>query len=206
MQAVGAALLSLVVFALGKIIWLLRACLLAYFAALCITLCGGYSQFFLLDRYIAWINVVARPLQKLLRENLPTTAAGVDLAPFILRAIMVVRWLVLESQWARWRFKAAAWRTTARHKRKLAKIRKTARKQAGQIGAMSVPPTPSDREELLELYARTNKALDAQKRWLSFLSIDVVGSTRMKEDEDAADFAPVDTGIDGCEVLVWKHV
>jgi class 3 adenylate cyclase len=38
---------------------------------------------------------------------------------------------------------------------------------------------------LLELYARTKKALEAKKRLLAFLSIDVVGSTLMKEDEDA---------------------
>ncbi|MBW1789344.1 MAG: hypothetical protein JRK53_22460 [Deltaproteobacteria bacterium] len=41
-----------------------------------------------------------------------------------------------------------------------------------------------DREKLLEIYARTRRALDDQKRDVSFLSIDVVDSTGMKKGEE----------------------
>ncbi len=186
MHAVGAAFLGFVVFVFGKILWLLRLCLSAYVAALCITLYSGYSQFLFLDRFVSWVNVLARPLQNMLRGNLPTVVGGIDFAPLLLLAIVVVLWFILESRWARWRMQAASWRKTARHKRRLAMIRKEAQKQAGQIKAIAAAPEPTDREELLELYARTKKALEAQNQLLSFLSIDVVGSTRMKENEDAA--------------------
>jgi class 3 adenylate cyclase len=56
----------------------------------------------------------------------------------------------------------------------------------GKIDALSVAVESGDRKDLLELYARTKKALEAQEQALSFLSIDVVGSTGMKENEDSA--------------------
>jgi len=206
MHAVGAAFLGFVVFVLGKTLWLLRLCLSVYVAALCITLYGGYSQFLFLDRFVSWVNLVARPLQNMLRGYLPTFVAGVDFAPLLLLAIVVFLWFILESRWARWRMKAASWRKTARHKRRLAMIRKESRKQAGQIQAISVAPESADREELLELYARTKKALEAREQLLSFLSIDVVGSTGMKENEDAAiasrDFARYK---DMVEAVIERH-
>lgn len=186
MHAFGAALLGFVVFVLGKFIWLLRFCLSAYFVALCITLYGNYSQYIILQRFVAWVSRPARPLQDILRDNLPTVFGGIDIAPVLLLVIMFVLWSVLESRWAKWRMQAALWKTTAGYKSRLAKIRKEAKQQAAQIDALSTAHESSDREELLELYARTKKALEAQKQLLAFLSIDVVGSTRMKENEDAA--------------------
>ncbi len=44
----------------------------------------------------------------------------------------------------------------------------------------------TDREELLKIFAETKRKLDGMGRELAFLSIDVVGSTAMKEKEDAA--------------------
>jgi len=43
-----------------------------------------------------------------------------------------------------------------------------------------------DREELLKLFAETKKKLDSMGRDLAFLSIDVVDSTGMKQDEEKA--------------------
>ncbi len=186
MHAVGAALLGFVVFVLGKFIWVLRLCLIAYFAALCIPLYGSYRQFAALDRFVAWVNTPTRPLQDVLRSSLPTEFGSIDITPALLLVILVVLWSMLESQWSKWRMRAALLRKTARHKGRLSKIRKEARKQAAQIDALPPTPETSNREELLELYARTKKALEAQKQFLAFLSIDVVGSTRMKEHEDAA--------------------
>jgi hypothetical protein len=186
MHAVGAAFLGLVVFILGKILWLLRLCLLAYIVAFCITLYRGYAQFLFLERFVSWVNVVAQPPQNLLRENFPTLVGGVDIAPYLLLAIALAILFMLESRWSRWRMKVSSWRAAARRKRRLAKIRNEAHKQAGKIDALSMAFESSDRKELLELYARTKKALEAQEQSLSFLSIDVVGSTRMKENEDEA--------------------
>lgn len=107
MHAVGAALLGFVVFVLGKLIWVLRLCLSAYCIALCITLYSGYSQFPALDRFVSWVNIAARPLQHILRGNLPTVIRGVDITPVLLRAITLVLWSMLESQWTKWRMKAA---------------------------------------------------------------------------------------------------
>ena len=44
----------------------------------------------------------------------------------------------------------------------------------------------SQREQLLELYAQTKKTLEEQKKNLSFLAVDVVNSTGMKQGEDPA--------------------
>jgi class 3 adenylate cyclase len=57
--------------------------------------------------------------------------------------------------------------------------------------AAALPPMPtgeqlSDREHLLELYARAKKSLEEQKKHLAFLAIDVVDSTGMKRGEDSA--------------------
>ncbi|MFT4561867.1 MAG: class 3 adenylate cyclase/uncharacterized protein YggT (Ycf19 family) [Gammaproteobacteria bacterium] len=186
MHAVGATLLGFLVFILGKIISLLRLCLMAYFIALCITLYGGYSQFLLLDRFVSWVNRLAGPAQNILRENLPTVVGGIDITPVLLLIISGIVWTWLDSRWQRWRMNVALWKKSARYKRQLTRIRHEARKQAKNIEALPETPEPSSREELLELYANTKKALEAQKQLLAFLSIDVVGSTRMKEHEDAA--------------------
>lgn len=45
---------------------------------------------------------------------------------------------------------------------------------------------PSKRQKLLEIYAKTKKILEDQKRTLAFLAIDVVNSTGMKQGEDPA--------------------
>jgi len=44
----------------------------------------------------------------------------------------------------------------------------------------------TDRQELLKIFAETKRKLDGMGRDLAFLSIDVVGSTAMKEQEDPA--------------------
>ena len=78
-----------------------------YFIALCTTLYSGYSQFLVLQCFVAWVNVPARALQNVLRANLPTVVGGVDVAPALLLVIMIILWSMLESRWARWRMKAA---------------------------------------------------------------------------------------------------
>ena len=101
MHAVGAALLGFVVFVLGKVIWLLRVCLIAYFIAVSLALFHFQSQFSFLERFVSWVDVAARPLENLLRSNLPTIVAGIDIAPYLLLGIAVVLWFMLESRWAR---------------------------------------------------------------------------------------------------------
>ena len=48
------------------------------------------------------------------------------------------------------------------------------------------PGNSGDRQELLRIFAETKKKLDSWGREVAFLSIDVVGSTAMKEREDPA--------------------
>jgi class 3 adenylate cyclase len=48
------------------------------------------------------------------------------------------------------------------------------------------PEKGTEREQLLELYAQTKKSLEEQKKNLSFLAVDVVNSTGMKQGEDSA--------------------
>jgi class 3 adenylate cyclase len=65
--------------------------------------------------------------------------------------------------------------------------------RADKEGAHSLPkagekeeaPQKLDREKLLEIYARTKRALEDQKKQLFFLSLDVVDSTGMKQGEDS---------------------
>jgi uncharacterized protein YggT (Ycf19 family) len=185
MHAVSANPLGILVFIFGKIIWLLRLCLLAYLCALCVTLYSGYSQFLVLDRFVWWVDRIARPAQNLLRENLPTIVGGLDMTPMLL-VILGMATMRLDSRWEQWRMDVALWKKSIRYKRQLSRVRLAARKQATKIQALPTTPEPSGREELLELYARTKKALEDQKQLLSFLSINVVGSPRMKEHEDAA--------------------
>ncbi|MFT5418368.1 MAG: hypothetical protein ACI915_004719, partial [Gammaproteobacteria bacterium] len=186
MHAVSANPLGILVFIFGKIIWLLRLCLLAYLCTLCVTLYSGYSQFLVLDRFVWCVDRIARPAQNLLRENFPTIVGGLDMTPMLLLVILGMATMWLDSRWEQWRMDVALWKKSTRYKRQLSRVRLEARKQATMIQALPTTPEPSGREELLELYARTKKALEAQKQLLSFLSINVVGSTRMKEHEDAA--------------------
>ncbi|MFA5140327.1 MAG: hypothetical protein WC728_13935 [Elusimicrobiota bacterium] len=64
--------------------------------------------------------------------------------------------------------------------------------EAGARTRMQESPAPvkdaggHTREELLEMMAQAKKQLDQQKKNLSFLAIDVVGSTKMKEGEEPA--------------------
>lgn len=149
MHAVGAALLGFVVFVLGKVIWLLRVCLIAYFIVLSVALFHFQSQFSFLERFVSWVDVAARPLANLLRSNLPTIVAGIDIAPYLLLGIAVVLRFMIESRWARWRMKVSLWRATARRKRRSVKIRKEAHKQVGKIDTLSVAVESGDRKELL---------------------------------------------------------
>ncbi len=78
-----------------------------------------------------------------------------------------------------------------------ARAREQARRADGreQAQASAKPPASaapvgadaaSRREHLLELYAQTKKSLEEQKKNLSFLAVDVVDSTGMKQGEDPA--------------------
>lgn len=62
---------------------------------------------------------------------------------------------------------------------------KTGPHPAPGAGEKEEAPQKLDREKLLEIYARTKRALEDQKRHLFFLSIDVVDSTGMKQGEDS---------------------
>lgn len=206
MRALGAALLGFLVFLLGWINWLLRVYALASLAALVITSYGNYTQFAFLRDFAAWVNRPALPLRDALRGNVPTSIAGFDVAPILVVLLVFVAWFVVESQLVKLRKRAGVLKMAAGYNKHATTPRKQAPETMPGNEHNETIPHPSDRAALLELYARTKKALEAQKQMLSFLSIDVVGSTKMKEHEDAViasrDFGQYKLMVEG---IIERH-
>lgn len=69
--------------------------------------------------------------------------------------------------------------------RKVAEAEEAARKAntAGKLAAIDAA-SGTQREQVLEVYAQAKRILDGQRRTLSFLAVDVVNSTGMKQGED----------------------
>jgi hypothetical protein len=104
---------------------------------------------------------------------------GYDTAPLALAGFLILTWILCESQMYRLRVASASILDDdkiAEHERELARRREKAGKDLAE----------KDREQLLELYAQTKKSLDDLKQHLTFLSVDVVDSTGMKQGEDPA--------------------
>lgn len=209
MYGLGAAGLRMVMFVVGWINRLLIAFMAAYLAALGITFLPDYTRYAWLKQMVLAVNTPAVPLQNLLKGNLPTRFGGFDMTPALVLIIVFVVWFTLEWQWVNMRNKANELKRKKEIKdynRKIAAAHKSAQKQTNKAHDLSAQIDPSDREKLLELYANTKKALEEQKKLLSFLSIDVVGSTKMKEDEDAAiasrDFARYKEMVEG---IIKRH-
>ncbi len=145
------------------------------------------------------------PAVKVLHANLPCVYGGIDLAPYAIGLVLIVAWILCESELHRlrvtqWRLSeekklAERKREMSRDLKRIEKERAEANRRIAKEAATAPAPKPAaaravegetEREKLLELYAQTKKSLEEQKKNLSFLAIDVVNSTGMKQGEDQA--------------------
>ena len=121
---------------------------------------------------------------------LPTRVAGEDRTAWYLAFAFLVISIVASSIGARARRQAEV----APTKRAVEEWKKEMGIEEGSAAARELEEQVEEmertgaksREELLKIFAETKRKLEGMGREFAFLSIDVVGSTEMKEDEDPA--------------------
>lgn len=125
------------------------------------------------------VNAFLAPVYASIRAHVPSVYHGFDFAPFLIAAVMLGVCIGCDM---------LAHRISV-YRLSLVELHKAALKaEAMAIGSIASGAAPDQmgRDEVLELYAQTKKILDAQKKNLAFLAVDVVGSTVMKQGEDPA--------------------
>ncbi len=185
-----------------KIFWtrilLILADTLSYLclAAMLIVLTGlvllhvpNRQNYEMLDDILQFVQKLEKPATGLLHAILPGLIS-MEIAPYLLTLLLLAGWITfwfLGTQLTEKIYTLAEQRQSAKASRAEAKESKTIAKETSSIAIMDgAPMDGSRREQLLELYARTKKTLEEQKKNLSFLAIDVVDSTGMKLGEDPA--------------------
>jgi class 3 adenylate cyclase len=125
-----------------------------------------------------------------IRAYIPTRIGGKDRTDWILAAGLVIAAGILGS--IRRRVENASMRRRMRNQ--VRAFKRDMHIEEGSAASEDIErkiqsmgsDKPVDRQELLKIFAETKKKLDTLGREVAFLSIDVVGSTAMKEREDAA--------------------
>lgn len=126
-----------------------------------------------------------------LRENFPTRIGGEDRTEWVLFAgILIVGYLVgraggfarANMYYRRMRQEVEAWKSEMG----IEKGTVAEAELEEKVKELADSAKTSDREELLKIFAETKRKLADMGRELAFLSIDVVGSTEMKQNEDPA--------------------
>jgi class 3 adenylate cyclase len=127
-----------------------------------------------------YFDRVEAPLVELLRRA-PHEYGGKDLTPYMIAAILAL---------LAWGFRAASrkLRVEILTIKELEAV-SIAEEAAGKAGvpaklAAIAAGAATDRENVLEVYAQAKRILDGQKKNLSFLAVDVVNSSGMKQGED----------------------
>ncbi len=167
---------------------------------------GGLALFKDIEKYKAFHSVIVKrdamekPALAFVRKNFPTNFKGIDIG----------RWMLIIGVYlVSLAFGIGAEKIEDRAlfvKRKFDKARAPAAQPGTGPAVVRPPPRPAgggtaqlqsklkslqsaggemDREKLLEIYAEAKKKLEAQKRHLAFLCIDVADSTGMKQGEIA---------------------
>jgi class 3 adenylate cyclase len=170
--------------------WLVLAIVAVLLASLLLSQFDGARKFPLTLMVYQARAVIMDTLGEGLRQNLPTRIGGRDRTDWILIVLALATSLV-----------AGRIGDTARKRifmrqmdEKVASLRAGTGLKAGSALTRELEEkvktlksaSKSEREELLRIYAETKRKLDGMGRELAFLSIDVVGSTAMKETEDSA--------------------
>jgi class 3 adenylate cyclase len=121
------------------------------------------------------------PLAAWLRARLHQPRGASDSTPFVIAAILAV--VVIVCRVAAHNLRVYI--LTLKELQKVAEAEEAARKAntASKLAAIEAA-SGTQREQVLEVYAQAKRILDGQKRTLSFLAVDVVNSTGMKQGED----------------------
>jgi class 3 adenylate cyclase/uncharacterized protein YggT (Ycf19 family) len=125
------------------------------------------------------VDRILAPAFNFLHAHVPAAIHGYDLAPLMVAAVLAAVCYACDAAIHRVNIR----RLTLIELRKASESAEAAR--ASRI-AVGEEPGSMKRDEVLALYARTKKILDAQKKSLAFLALDVVDSTGMKQGEDPA--------------------
>lgn len=131
---------------------------------------------------------ITQPVVAALQRNAPTRIGGYEAAPWIVVALALVLRSTFQSYGERLRLHAEY----AAHKRALAQLRAGLSQKSEAMKALDTQleqlkgATKQDRETLLKQFIEAKRKLEEAQKDLAFLSIDVIGSTRMKEREERA--------------------
>jgi len=131
---------------------------------------------------------ITQPFVTTLQRNAPTRIRGYDAAPWIIVALALVLRGTFRSYGERLQLQAEY----AAHKRALARLRAGLSPKSEALQALDTKleqlkgATKEDRETLLRQFIEAKRKLEEAQKDLAFLSIDVIGSTRMKVNEEPA--------------------
>lgn len=133
-------------------------------------------------------NSIMRNAAPVVRQYIPTRFAGRDRTGLI----MIAGFLVLAGVFGRARNFAEERITTYHLRGEMEEWKQRHNEAAGKIFEREMKKQiqsldsskQTNREELLKIFAETKRKLDGMGRDMAFLSVDVVGSTEMKENED----------------------
>ncbi|MBI2461581.1 MAG: adenylate/guanylate cyclase domain-containing protein [Candidatus Rokubacteria bacterium] len=131
---------------------------------------------------------ITQPVIATLQQNAPTRIRGYDAAPWIVVALA----LVLRGTFRAYGERLQLHAEYAAHKRALAQLRGGLSPKSEALQALDTKleqlkgATKEDRETLLRQFIEAKRKLEEAQKDLAFLSIDVIGSTKMKENEEPA--------------------
>lgn len=129
------------------------------------------------------LDPLEAPLARLIHAALPYQFGRFDATPYFISALLLL---------FSWACKALTRKLrvdimTLEELETVAEAQEAARNaDVGAKLAAIAAASPSEREEVLEVYTQARRILEGQKRELSFLAVDVVNSTGMKQGEDPA--------------------
>jgi hypothetical protein len=139
------------------------------------------ENFGLLKSVANFVEPLQKPVIDFLHAHIPCIYGKFDAAPAMIGLVFLLMCMGFDHLAHRVR----VYRLSLIERRKLAE-RQEAIKLQGEayLVAAEAEKDPSKREKLIEVYARTKKMIEEQKKHMAFLSIDVVNSTGMKNGED----------------------
>lgn len=155
---------------------------------------------------------ITQPVVTLLQQNAPTRIRGHDVALWIIIALA----LVLRSSFRTYGERLLHQAEYAAHRRALRQLRSGLSAKSEALKPLETKleqlktASKEDREALLRQFIEAKKKLEAAQKDLAFLSVDVIGSAKMKEREDKAlieyTFAEYKKFVDGILKAnsVWK--
>jgi len=131
---------------------------------------------------------ITQPVIATLQRNAPTRIRGYDAAPWIIVALA----LVLRGTFRAYGERLQLHAEYAAHKRALKELRAGLSPKSEALQALDTKleqlkgATKEDRDTLLRQFIEAKRKLEEAQKDLAFLAIDVIGSTRMKENEERA--------------------